>query len=70
MKKLTRRFAKVSMASICAAALALVLGLYAPIGALADEADARALVKAMSDYMASQKAISFSYLKSSTRNNE
>lgn len=61
MKKLTRRFAKVSMASICAAALALVLGLYAPIGALADEADARALVKAMSDYMASQKAISFSY---------
>ncbi len=61
MKKLTRRFAKVSMASISVAALTLVLGLYAPIGALADEADARALVKAMSDYMASQKAISFSY---------
>jgi len=61
MKKLTRRFAKVSMASICAAALALVLCLYAPIGALADEADARALVKAMSDYMASQKVISFAY---------
>jgi hypothetical protein len=61
MKKLTRKFAKVSMVIISAAALALILGLYAPIVALAEEADARALVKAMSDYMASQKAISFAY---------
>ena len=42
-------------------ALVLILGLYNPAGARADEADARKLVKAMSDYMASQKTISFAY---------
>ena len=61
MKKLTRKLAKVSVAGIIAAALALMLGLYTPSGVRADEADARNLVKAMSDYMASQKAISFAY---------
>ena len=49
------------MAAMFLAALALVFGLYAPPGVKADEADARRLVKAMSDYMASQKAISFAY---------
>jgi hypothetical protein len=41
--------------------LALVLGLGAPSGARADEEDAKNLVKAMSDYMAAQKAVSFAY---------
>jgi hypothetical protein len=41
--------------------LALVLGLGAPSGARADEEDAKNLVKAMSDYMAAQKVISFAY---------
>ncbi len=45
----------------CMTALILILGLYNPAGARADEADARKLVKAMSDYLASQKAISFAY---------
>ena len=43
-------------------ALALMLGLGGALsGASADEADARKLFKAMSDYMAAQKAISFQY---------
>ena len=46
---------------ISAATLALALALGAPVGAKADEAEAKALVKAMSDYMAEQKAISFSF---------
>lgn len=49
------------MSSITGAALAMLLGLGAPLGANADETDARRLVKAMSDYMAAQKAISFDY---------
>ena len=61
MKKLTRKLAKVSAAGIFAAALALILGLGTPSGARAGEEDAKNLVKAMSDYMAAQKAISFAY---------
>jgi hypothetical protein len=61
MKKLTRKLAKVSVATISAAAIALILGLYTPSGVRADETHAKNLVKAMSDYMASQKAISFEY---------
>ena len=49
------------MANLSAAALCLIVGLGAPSGARADEADARKLLKAMSDYMAAQKAISFQY---------
>jgi len=61
MKKLTRKLAKVTAASISAAVLALILGMGTPSGARAAEADAKSLFKAMSDYMAAQKAISFSY---------
>lgn len=43
-----------------AVALVLTIGLGVP-AALADEADAKNLFKAMSDYMAAQKAISFEY---------
>jgi hypothetical protein len=39
----------------------LFVGLGASTGARADEADAKKLLKAMSDYMASQKAISFDF---------
>jgi hypothetical protein len=61
MMKLTRKLAKASVAGIFAAMLTLTFGLYAPSGARADEADAKKLVKAMSDYMTGQKAISFGY---------
>jgi hypothetical protein len=61
MKKTARKFLKFSVANLCAAALCLIVGLGAPSGARADEADARKLFKAMSDYMAAQKAISLQY---------
>jgi len=52
---------RTAMARLTIAALALVLGWGVLSGARADEADARKLIKAMSDYMAAQKAISFQY---------
>jgi hypothetical protein len=54
--------ARTAKASLSIAALALMLGLGGALsGASADEADARNLLKAMSGYMAAQKAISFQY---------
>jgi hypothetical protein len=47
--------------SLSIVALALLVGLMAPSGASADEADARKLLKTMSDYLAAQQAISFQY---------
>ena len=61
MKKTARTFLKLSAASLSAATLCMIVGLWASSGARADEADARKLFKAMSDYMAAQKAISFQY---------
>ena len=61
MKKLTRKLAKVSAAGISAVVLALLIGLGTPSGARADEADAKRILKAMSDYMAAQKSISFGF---------
>jgi len=46
------------MARLVAVAFALAAGLGAATGAGADEADAKRLLKAMSDYMASQKTVS------------
>jgi hypothetical protein len=43
------------------ATLALVLSLSGPSPAAADEADARALLQAMADYLAAQERFSFSY---------
>ncbi|AXA38010.1 DUF2092 domain-containing protein [Rhizobium leguminosarum] len=42
-------------------ALALAVTLISPLAARAEEPDARKLVKAMSDYLSAQKAISFAY---------
>jgi hypothetical protein len=57
-----RRSAGTATAGLSIAALALILALGGGLsGARADEADARKLFKAMSDYMATQKAISFQY---------
>ena len=44
-----------------AVALAVSIGSVVPLAARADESAAKALVKAMSDYMAAQKVISFSF---------
>jgi len=46
---------------VVAAPLTLMIGLGAALPAFADEATAKSLVKAMSDYMAGQNAISFSF---------
>ncbi len=61
MKEIARKLVKISVVSLSAAALILIVGLGAPSGTRADEADAKSLLKAMSDYMAAQKAISFAY---------
>lgn len=61
MKKSTPRLAGRSVSGVAGAGLALLLGLGVPLGADADEQDARRILKAMSDYLAAQKAISFAY---------
>jgi hypothetical protein len=52
---------KAFASGISAVALSLAVGLGASSVAMADEADAKKLLKAMSDYMAAQKAISFGF---------
>lgn len=61
MKKKFRNLVKTSKAtfSVMTATLIIGLGMFSP--ASADEADAKRLLKAMSDYMAAQTAISFEY---------
>jgi len=61
MRTIAQKLVKISTAGISAVALSLAVGLGAPVGAQADEADAKKLLKAMSNYMASQKAISFGF---------
>ena len=61
MKTITRKWMQVSVAGVYAATMALVIALGAPVEAKADEADAKRLLMAMSDYMAAEKAISFGF---------
>src|SRR6188474_1470307 len=61
MINIVRNPVKISMAGISAAVLGLAIASGLPSGARADEASAKQLIKAMSDYLAAQKAISFSY---------
>jgi hypothetical protein len=61
MKMMARKWVKVSVACMSVATMAVVLVLGAASEARADEADAKRLLRAMSDYMASQKAISFEF---------
>jgi hypothetical protein len=56
-----RKFLKFSLASISFLALSLIVGLGTPSGARADEPYARSRLKAMSDYMAAQKTVSFDF---------
>ena len=59
MINVVRKSVNLLAATKTAVALTLVLAM--PIGAQADEAAAKKLVKAMSDYVAAQQAISFDY---------
>ena len=61
MQTIAGKSASTAKPSLSIAALALLVGLLAPSGASADEADARKLLKTMSDYLEAQKAISFQY---------
>jgi hypothetical protein len=61
MNKLVRRLSGTFAPGKSALALAVVLGLTGTIGANAGEEEAKGLLKAMSDYLAAQKSISFGY---------
>ncbi len=57
----TRKWVENTKVYLSAAALSLVVCLGSVSSGLADEADAKNLLKSMSDYMAAQQAISFDY---------
>jgi len=61
MKKPVGNAVKNAVRGASAVALSLAVMLGTTMAARADEADAKRLLKAMSDYMATQKAISFEY---------
>lgn len=61
MRTLARKAASLATGAFTFSALFLALLAGAPSTAFSDEADAKALLKAMSDYLASEKAISFNY---------
>ena len=61
MNKTARKFLKLSVANLSAVALSLIVGLGTPPSVRADEAYARSRLKAMSDYMAAQKTVSFDF---------
>ena len=61
MKKATGMTMNYFVRSMSAAALSLMVVLGASTGVRADEADAKRLLKAMSDYLAAQQALSFAY---------
>lgn len=59
--KTSRILVKLSARSLPAMALSMIVSLAVSTGASADEADAKRLLKAMSDYLSAQQAISFDY---------
>jgi hypothetical protein len=61
MMNMIRKAAGPRPATACAAALTLTIGLAASSSAIAGEAEAKGLLKAMSDYLAAQKTISLAY---------
>ena len=61
MQTIAGKSASTAKLSLSIAALAMLVGLVASSGASADEADARKLLKTMSDYLEAHKAISFQY---------
>jgi hypothetical protein len=61
MKKTGPKSVKMFMRCIAAVALSSIVLLGTSAGVRADEADAKRLLKAMSDYLAAQKALSFGY---------
>jgi hypothetical protein len=61
MKKAAPEYLKMFARCLSTVAMSLVILFGTSSGVTADEADAKRILKAMSDYMAAQKAISFEY---------
>ena len=61
MKMTARKLVKHSVRSMSVMALSMLVLFGTSLSVSADEADARRLLKAMSDYLAVQKALSFEY---------
>src|SRR5262245_33102111 len=61
MMNIIPKAARSSTATICAVALALIVVSVTPSDTSADEAEAKSLLKAMSDYLAAQQSISFGF---------
>jgi hypothetical protein len=61
MASLSRNLTRLFVVGLSTLALTLVAGMATSPGAVADEEDAKALLKAMTDYVAAQKAISFDF---------
>lgn len=59
--KLSRESVTRCVRSMCVVGLSVIVMLGTPLAARADESDAKRVLKAMSDYMAAQKALSFEY---------
>jgi len=61
MNKSTATIVKRSISSLCTVVLSSVVMLGLSTAVIADEADAKRLLKAMTDYVAAQKTLSFEY---------
>ena len=61
MRNIIPKAARSSAATLCAAALALMVVSVTPFEARAGEVDPKSLLKALSDYLATQQSISFGY---------
>lgn len=61
MTKKSHKRLRLLASAMAVPAIVLMAGLGAPSGAHADEADAKRLLKAMSDYLAAQKTLSLGY---------
>ena len=61
MASLSRKLRRLFAAGVSALALTLLAGMATSPGAVAGEEEAKALLKAMTDYLAAQKAISFEF---------
>ena len=61
MKKTSPKSVKIFVRCMSAVAISLIILIGTSAGAKADETDAKRILKAMSDYMASQKSLSFGF---------
>ena len=61
MQRAAQKLLGTVVVGLCAAPVTVIVGIATPQPAHAAEAEAKSLLKAMSDYLAAQKAISFDF---------